>query len=135
MADENVTKVDDSLLTIKKNNKALRLEDMDDIEKEEYIHGTALRGIRTKLIEPYNKLESDEEKELYKQNNPELEEVMAIVEEIDWNNPKNKKKIKDTVKQNKGNLSEAIQVGEELEMEILMAEKVLERSASDGRGQ
>mgnify|MGYP007005320034 CR=1 FL=1 len=121
--------------TIRRNNKALRLEDMDDIEKEEYIHGTALRRIRTKLIEPYNKLESDEEKELYKQNNPELEEVMAIVEEIDWNNPKNKKKIKDTVKQNKGNLSEAIQVGEELEMEILMAEKVLERSASDGRGQ
>ena len=121
--------------TIRRNNKALRLEDMDDIEKEEYIHGTALRRIRTKLIEPYNKLESDEEKELYKQNNPELEEVMAIVEEIDWNNPKNKKKIKDTVKQNKGNLSEAIQVGEELEMEILMAEKVSERSASDGRGQ
>ena len=60
---------------------------------------------------------------------------MAIVEEIDWNNPKNKKKIKDTVKQKKGNLSEAIQVGEELEMEILIAEKVLERSASDGRGQ
>ena len=121
--------------TIRRNNKALRLEDMDDIEKEEYIHGTALRRIRTKLIEPYNKLESDEEKELYKQNNPELEEVMAIVEEIDWNNPKNKKKIKDTVKQNKGNLSEAMQVGEKLETEIIMAEKVAERSASDGRGQ
>ncbi len=44
------------------------------------------------------------------------------------------KKIKDTVKQNKGNLSEAIQAGRELEAEILIAEKVSERSASDGRG-
>ena len=60
---------------------------------------------------------------------------MAIVEEIDRNNPKNKKKIKDTVKQNKDNLSEAMQVGEKLEAEILIAEKVAERSASDGRGQ
>jgi len=57
---------------------------------------------------------------------------MAIVEEIDT---KNKKKIKDTVKQNKDNLSEAMQVGEEFEAEILMAEKITERSASDGRRQ
>ena len=46
-----------------------------------------------------------------------------------------KKKIKDIVKENKDNLSEAIQVGEELETEILMAEKSVERSASDVREQ
>ena len=46
-----------------------------------------------------------------------------------------KKKIKDIVKENKDNLSEAVQVGEELETEILMAEKSVERSASDVREQ
>ena len=46
-----------------------------------------------------------------------------------------KKKIKDTVQQNKNNLSEVMQVGKRLEVEILMAEKVAERSTSDGRGQ
>ena len=121
--------------TIRRDKKVLRLEDMDDVEKEEYMLGTALRRIRTKLIDPYNNLDNEEEKEEYKQNNPELEEVMAIVEEIDRNNSKIKKTIKDIVKQNKEKISEAMQVGEELEAEILMAEKITERSASDGRGQ
>lgn len=65
-----------------------------EAEKEEYMLGTALRRIRTKLIDPYNELKNDEEKKLYNQNNPELDEVMAIVDEIDRNNPKSKKKIK-----------------------------------------
>ena len=103
--------------------------------EEELTLGTALNSIRKLLIKPYKKLESEEEKAEYRRQHPELEEVMEIVEEIDRNNPKNKKKIKDTVKQNKDNLSEAMQSGEELEAEILMAEKVSERSVSDGRGQ
>ena len=107
----------------------------EGVPKEEAKKGDALRTIRQNLIKQYQKLQSEEEKEEYKKKHPELEEVMAMVEEIDKNNPKNKKKIKDTVKQNKNNLSEAMQVGEELEAEILMAEKVAERSVSDGRGQ
>ena len=46
-----------------------------------------------------------------------------------------KKIIKNTIKENKDNLSDAMQVGKELEAEVLMAEKVEGRSASDGRGQ
>lgn len=99
--------------TIRRNSKALRLEDMNDIEKEEYMLGTALRRIRTKLIEPYNKLATNEEKEEYKRNNPELEEVMAIVEEIDRNNRKVKKNgLKQIVVEQKQNglLGENIEV-------------------------
>ena len=46
-----------------------------------------------------------------------------------------KKIIKNTIKENKDHLSDIVEAGEELEAEILMAEKVKERSASDGRGQ
>lgn len=46
-----------------------------------------------------------------------------------------KKIIKNTIKENKDNLSDVMQVGKELEAEVLMAEKVEGRSASDGRGQ
>ena len=90
--------------TIRRNNKALRLKDMDEIEKEEYMLGTALRRIRTKLINPYNKLETNEEKEECKRNNPELLEVMEIVREIDRNNRKvEKNNLKQIVLKQKQN--------------------------------
>ena len=47
----------------------------------------------------------------------------------------NKTKIKSVINQNRENLSSALESGVELETEILMAEKITERSASDGRGQ
>ena len=65
---------------------------------------TALRRIRTKLIDPYNKLETNEEKEEYKRNNPELLEVMEIVREIDRNNRKvEKNNLKQIVLKQKQN--------------------------------
>ena len=69
--------------TIKISNKALKLEEMNDIQKEEYLLGNALRRIRVYLIEPYKKIGSQEERDEYKNNNPELEEVMELVSWID----------------------------------------------------
>ena len=54
-------------------------------EKEAKL-GQALSEIRRRLITPYTELETKEEKEKYKSKHPELEEVMAIIEEIDRNN-------------------------------------------------
>jgi len=48
--------------------------------------GTALGSIRQCLIKPYNSLKTEEEKEKYREENPELDEVMEIVNEIDKNN-------------------------------------------------
>ncbi len=55
-------------------------------EKEEKDMGTALRSIKQNLLEPYNKLETEEEKEEYRKEHPEVEEVKAIIAEIDKNN-------------------------------------------------
>ena len=120
---------------MEENNKSIpprRQNEKRTIPEGEARLGEALGSIRKRLIKPYKELKNEEEKAEYIRQHSKLEEVMAIVEEIDT---KNKKKIKDTVKQNKDNLSEAMQVGEEFEAEILMAEKITERSASDGRRQ
>ena len=58
------------------------------IPKEEGFLGRQLSAIRQQLIKPYNLLKSKQEKEEYKKQHPELEEVMKIVEEIDKNNIK-----------------------------------------------
>ena len=55
-------------------------------EKEEKNLAYALSDIRSKLINPYIKMESEEKKEEYERNHPELKEVMKIIEEIDRNN-------------------------------------------------
>ena len=100
--------------------------------EEEITLGGALNNIRFQLIKPYLMLETEEEKEEYKRRHPELEEVMAMVEEIDRNNP-NKKKIRGIINKNKENLSEALESGENLETEIELAERMDERSTNDGR--
>ena len=51
-------------------------------EEERYL-GTALDRIRKKLIEPYIKLQTEEERKQYIQKYPELYDVMDIISEID----------------------------------------------------
>ncbi len=48
--------------------------------------GTALKSIRQELIKPYIELKTEEEKEKYRTNHPELEEVLEIIKWIDENN-------------------------------------------------
>ena len=58
----------------------------ENVPEEEGKLGRALSDIRRLLIKPYTELKTEEEKEEYKRNHPELEEIMAIIEEIDKNN-------------------------------------------------
>ena len=51
-------------------------------DKEEKKLGEALQYIRKRLIKPYRNLETEEQKQKFKNKHPELDEVMAIVEEI-----------------------------------------------------
>ena len=55
-------------------------------EPEEKRLGNALFSIRQKLIKPYIELKTEEEREKYRANHPELEEVQEIVKWIDENN-------------------------------------------------
>ena len=48
--------------------------------------GTALKSIKQELIKPYIELKTEEEKEKYRTNHPELEEVLEIIKWIDENN-------------------------------------------------
>ena len=57
--------------------------------------GTQLSNIRRFLILPYIELENEEDKEAYKEEHPEIEHVMGIVEWIDKNNIKAKEDSKD----------------------------------------
>lgn len=61
-------------------------------DREEYLLAIKLSEIRRKLIKPYNALESIEQKEQYKKEHPELEDVMQIVENIDREVAKNDNK-------------------------------------------
>lgn len=58
----------------------------DAVPKEEANLGMNLRTIRTKLLNTYNELESEQQKNEYKKLHPEFEIIRAIVEEIDKNN-------------------------------------------------
>ena len=82
---------------MEKNNttKPPRSQYNNMVPEEEAKLGSNLSSIRHCLIKPYQKLKTEEEKEEYKKQHPELEEVMAIVEEIDRN--KGKKVAKDVV--------------------------------------
>ena len=55
-------------------------------DKEEKQLGVKLSTIREKLIKPYKRLETDEERESFREKHPEIDEVMEIVGEIDRNN-------------------------------------------------
>ena len=48
--------------------------------------GQALSSIRQLLIKPYMNLKTEEEKETFRKKHPEIDEVLAIVNEIDENN-------------------------------------------------
>ena len=59
-----------------------------EVSKEEKRLGKALDAIRQYLIKPYESLRTEKEKEEFRKKHRDLEEVIAIVEEIDMNNPK-----------------------------------------------
>ncbi len=48
--------------------------------------GGALKNIRYILIKPFLELKTEEEREKYREEHPEIDEVMEIIEEIDRNN-------------------------------------------------
>ena len=91
-------------------------------EAEEKKLGTALSTIRRQLIKPYLKLKTEEEKEKYRKEHPEIEEVQEIVKWIDENNlslylvnargvkkwMERRKKIRNSIKHNKKKLNKAI---------------------------
>ena len=52
-------------------------------DKEEKRLGIALRNIRQGLIKPYMSLETEEEKEKFREEHPEIEEVLDIISELD----------------------------------------------------
>lgn len=56
--------------------------------KEETQLSIQLDGIRQQLIKPYNKLETEDEREEYKKQHPEIDDIMKIIEWIDKNNIK-----------------------------------------------
>ena len=60
---------------------------------EEKKLGQFLANIRQGLIKPYNKLETEAEKEEYRKEHPELDDVMEIIEWIDENNVKVKEVV------------------------------------------
>ena len=55
-------------------------------DEEERRLGIALSTIRQQFIKPYMRLKTEKEREEYKENYPELEEIMEIINEIDSNN-------------------------------------------------
>ena len=55
-----------------------------DIEEKRL--GKSLQRIKSYLIKPYMSLETEEEREEFRETHPEIDEVMEIIEEIDKNN-------------------------------------------------
>ena len=53
------------------------------IDKTEKRLGKALSTVRQRLIKPYISLETEEEKEAYKKQHPEIDEVLDIISELD----------------------------------------------------
>ena len=52
-------------------------------DKEDKRLGTALYTISNQRIKPYLELQTEEERESYRKKNPEIDELLAIVNEID----------------------------------------------------
>ena len=55
-------------------------------DREEKRLGTALSNLRRHLIKPYLSLQTEEEKEKFRSEHPEIDEVLEIINEIDANN-------------------------------------------------
>ena len=55
--------------------------------------GTALDRIRQNVIKPYSMLKTDEERDKYKTEHPEIEEILEIINWIDENKTKEKERI------------------------------------------
>ena len=72
----------------------------DEEERKLY---NALRSIVRNLTNPYKKLELEDEKKEYRENHPEIDEVLEIINEIDSNNIspylKNARAIREWIKQ------------------------------------
>ena len=121
--------------TIKINNKALKSEEMNEVQKEEYTLGNALRRIRSKLINPYLKLQTNEEREKYKQINPEIEDVLQLIEEIDTINKKVPKSVliqKTVIEQKEhGLLGENFETENEFDKTVKSVEYKLKSSEID----
>ena len=121
--------------TIKINNKALKSEEMNEVQKEEYTLGNALRRIRSKLINPYLKLQTNEEREKYKQINPEIEDVLQLIEEIDTINKKVPKSVliqKTVIEQREhGLLGENFETENEFDKTVKSVEYKLKSSEID----
>ena len=78
MVENNTTKPPRKQRKDKQGNKT--------VPEDEAKLGAKLNKIRTRLIKPYLNLQTEEEKEEYKIQKPELDEVMAILAEIDKKN-------------------------------------------------
>ena len=103
------------------------------VPEEEAKIGSALNTIRYFLINRYEILTTDEEREKFKRQHPEYEEVKAWIDELDRNNPQNKTKKIISKKKQEGTLDETMESGAILESEIARIEKsVDERSTIDG---
>lgn len=98
------------------------------VSEEEAKLGAKLGYIMQDLIKPYRMLKSREEKETYKRKHPELEDVMAMIEEIDRNNP-TKNKVKSTIvsQKNNGTLGENYEVEKEFEKTIRQVEQNIDK--------
>ncbi len=74
--------------------------------KEEKRLGSFLCSIRQKLIKPYMRLETEEEREKYRKDHPEIDEILEIINEIDENNIspylQNARKIKEWIEKSGG---------------------------------
>lgn len=90
-----------------------------EVSQEEKRLGKALDAIRQYLIKPYENLKTDKEKEEFRKNHPELQEVKAIVEEIDRNNPK--KDILEKAKRTRDNARRKKEEAEKLKEETKKA--------------
>ena len=60
-------------------------------DKEERRLGVGLVNARYSLIKPYKELKTEEEREDFRKNHTDIDEIMEIVEKIDENDPKRKK--------------------------------------------
>ena len=66
------------------------------VDKEEKTLGMAYQSIKQCLIKPYMELTTEKAKQEYKEQHPELEEIMQIINEIDSNNiPKKLKQARE----------------------------------------
>ena len=84
MKDNNSTKPPRA--QIYKNNKRLEESELSDNQKQEKRLGNIYANIKNRIISPYEKLETEEEKNKYKIYYPNIEEIIRLSKEIEKNN-------------------------------------------------